>query len=331
MKKIVLILTALMVVGCIGCNRTQGKPVAPDVEKQEALERADMAIFDNGKLIFYNSTNNHLIPLTVEKESVVDGIFYGDDSFYYTVVIGDKLYLKRVNTANSNPSPEMLTDWGLNLSDCFAETCDVAPMRSYSNVPVIEIQYELDGEYCEYFKELYYRIDNQTKIDRWPDDINKGGSGDDGDLQLLNDQDLFKTVEVEDETASEDEEGYKTYYYFVPDQSGDTQICISDKIDFDKLGGYYQPSFQLYGIDQTRKYVVYAAWTDWGHVGHGPLCFATLDGKVQKILVSDAVGAYWGWLNDGRLAYADNDGIKVVSPDGREQQISTATKLVTKQ
>ena len=60
------------------------------------------------------------------------------------------------------------------------------------------------------------------------------------------------------------------------------------------------------------------------------LCFASLDGKVQKVLVSDYADAFYGWLNDGRLAYVDTDGVKIVALDGTETPVSKAEKIVTR-
>ena len=101
----------LLVLACIApsfsCNSKPTTPPAGD--KQEALTGADIALFDNGKLSFYNSSNNTLVPLTVEKDFVVDGVFGQEDYFYYTVAIKDKLYLKRVQL--SAPKPEKVTDW----------------------------------------------------------------------------------------------------------------------------------------------------------------------------------------------------------------------------
>lgn len=301
-------------------------PMAPVLGQQASLEGCDMAIFDNGKVSFYNSSNNSLIPLVVETDSVLDGVFWMDDVFYYTVAIGDELYLKRVYLAYSMPNPEMITDWQLKQSDCFVESCVRAPMRSNFDKPVVQIKYELDEDYCEFMKDRYYAIYEETVTDQLKE-IDLGDVAEKKEIQRYLDEDLFKMEQVDVEDASEEEEGYESYYYYVPTPSD--RVCISDKIDFAKLGGYYQPTFELRSVNPTRESVVYAAYTDWGHVGHGPLCYASLDGKVQMILNTESWDTYWGWLNDGRLAYADEEGVKVVTADGKETLLSTAKKLVT--
>ena len=343
MKKTCFILLLTLACTAWACNNSNAKPPVNPVDQptdpaegevipqQGSPKGCDMAFFEGGKVTFYQSASNTLIPYEVEKDSVVDGVFWNDNCFFYTVAIGQDLYLKRVRLDASSPAPETLTDWGLKLNDCFAESCTKAPMRSYSNIPLIEMYFDLYEEYCEFTQNRYYNFDTQQRTDSWPEDINVGDAGDEMELDLLNDQDWFKTVEVEVEVQSEDEEGYKNYYYYVPDPSGDPQICLSDQIDFDQYKGEYsyEPNFELLGVSPNRDAVVFGAPIDWGHVGHGPLCFATLDGKVQKVLVSDYADAFYGWLIDGRLAYVDVDGVKIVALDGTEMLVSKAQKIVT--
>jgi hypothetical protein len=64
--------------------------------------------------------------------------------------------------------------------------------------------------------------------------------------------------------------------------------------------------------------------------GSGPLCFATVDGKVKMALEGTEVqGGYYGWLRDGRLVYSDNEGIKAVAADGTITKISDGKMFVT--
>ena len=96
---------------------------------QGSIEGCDMAVFDNGKLLFYNSEKDVLIPLETETDSVVNGVF-DDNDFYYTVAIGDELYLKLVYMMDFiAPAPHLITDWELKLDDCVSETYGrMAPM-----------------------------------------------------------------------------------------------------------------------------------------------------------------------------------------------------------
>lgn len=329
MKKTLLLLFAIMAFGLSGCDRN---PLPAQAKMSDAVDVAplkgcDMAIFDEGKVTFYNSRTNSLIPFADEQDRVIQGVFLNENEFYYTVVIDDELYLKKVDLLASHPAPVMLTDWDLKLSDCFDDNCGYAPMLRYSNVPMIGIQHNLEKMYCEFMDDRYYLPDDNTKSEGWPHDVNMGDGADEQEIQLLNDQDLFEQVDVEVEGADED----KSYYYYVPDVSSEVRICISDKIDFDSFKGEYsyEPQFELLGLNPQRDCVVYGAAVDFGHVGYGPLCFATLDGKVQKALCYDYNGACFGWLANGKLAYFGNDGIYVVSPDGTEQKIASPHEFVT--
>ena len=304
-------------------------PKTSKKERQEDFGDPDMAIFDNGKIIFYNSTYNTFIPFVAEDDYVVNGVFCESDAFYYTVAIGDELYLKKVYLGYFRSTPEMLTDWNLKLSDCYGAENDLAaPMFSYSNVSLIRMDYELYEEFGEFLTNRYYNFDTQTITDEWPDDINMGDGFDDWESQFMNDLDHFEQI---DDTLAEEED--KSYYYYIPDLAEDTRICISCKIDFDyyKTSEYsYEPQFEFLGIGPNRDCVVYAAPVDWGHVGHGPLCYATLDGKVQLALDNtDVADVCYGWLSDGRLAYTDDEGIKAIAPDGTIKPISTAKRFVT--
>ena len=329
MKKPLLLLFAIMAFGLLGCDRN---PLPAQTKTSDAvavapLKGCDMAIFDEGKVTFYNSRTNSLIPFAGEQDRVINGVFLKENEFYYTVVVDDELYLKKVDLLASHPAPVMLTDWDLKLSDCFVDSCGYATMSSYSNVPMIGIQHNMGEMFCEFMDDRFYLPDDNTKSEGWPDKVNMGDGADEQWIQLLNDQDLFKQEEVVVEGADED----KSYYYYVPDESGDERICISDKIDFEIFKGEYsyEPQFELLGLNPLRDCVAYGALIDWGHVGHGPLCFATLDGKVQKALYYDCQEACYGWLANGKLAFSDEDGIKTVSPDGTIKKICSGDRFVT--
>ena len=360
MKKTIFFLIALMALGITGCDRFHkadlskvdlvviqhgqmqfynhaNKKLTPyeaekdsvinvafDNNNQAILDGCDLAIFEDGKITFYNSNTKEFIPFVVENEYVVNGTFSGDYVFYYTVAINEELYLKRIIVADFLSYPEMLTDCDLKQSDCLNDD-NVAPIFGYSNTPVVRIDYGYVEEFGEYTNTLYYDCIKGTKTDFWPNDYDVSDGADNRELQLMNDQDLFVQEDIEVEGADED----KSYYYYVPQGN---KVCISDKIDFDqfKTTYSYEPQFQFLGINPNRDGVVYAAYLDWGHVGHGPLCFASLDGKVQMALDgTDASDACYGWLKDGRLASADGEGIYLVSLDGTKEKISTAQRFVT--
>ena len=305
-----------------------GRLTNPFKENQVDLGNCDMAIIDDGKVTLCNPAHDIFIPLATEKDYVLNGVFH-EDQFYYTVAIGDDLYLKKFDMSRWGPNQEMLTGWGLKRSDCSSGDGDVvAPMECEGKIPVITIDYNLYEEFDEFTDFRAYNPSTRKKADNNLG-IEKGDSEQYAE-ELRNDKDLFVKVEEELEMEEDEEgEGYKAYYYYVA--KGDS-ICLSDQIDFDSFKGEYsyEPQFELLRIGPARNCVLFAAPIDWGHTGHGPLCFSSLDGKVQKALVSDFQDACYGWLGDGRLAYVDDDGIHVIAPDGTDQKISSAHRFVTR-
>lgn len=304
-----------------------GAPVPPRKEKQAFLEGCDMAIFDKGKVTFYNSSTEEFIPFVAENDYVVSGVFHENYAFYYTVVIGDELYLKEMYVGDYPTEPQLIGSWDLKWSDCVsADSLEFARMTSYLYMPLIMIKYGYVDEFEEFTEARYFNCMTQKKSDRyWPDDINYGEGDDKAVAQYIDDERLFIQKSI---PAQGDEEEDKSVYYYGTEEGN--RVCLSDKLEIPKGEYSYEPQFDFFSISPTRESVVFGAYTDWGHVGHGPLCFATLDGKVQLAFGNtDAVNVYYGWLNDGKLAYAEYRGIFTVATDGTVTQLSPARMFVT--
>lgn len=273
-----------------------GTPLNPK-EKQASLEGCDMAVFDKGKVTFYNSTTDTFIPLVAESDYVVSGVFWEDGVFYYTVAIGDELYLKKIFLGPIKSEPDMVTDWELELKDCFSEKCGkAATMLSFSNFPLVGIESGVYEELCVFQGYQYYNLHTETKTDYWPTDF-----------------------DASEEVA--EEERLKEFLGLF--DLGRFDLDIPSEVEENKL--------ELYSIAPSHKCFAYAYYTDLGPTGgHGPLCFATLDGKVKMALEGTEVSdMYYGWLNNGRLAYSDSEGIKTVAPDGTITKISDGKMFVT--
>lgn len=301
------------------CGNPFGKPQPQIKEKQASLEGCDMAIIDKGKVTFYNSLTNEFVPLTIENDSVINGVFLYGYYYYYTVAIDDRLYLKKVLLGDYNINTELLADWGLKLSDCVSETDGkVAPMASREQDFQVGIQYQYDDEYSTFKEMRTYGIYTKVMTEDW---LSK--TFDEEDAALFQEE----YVDGEDEEDESDDNNY--YCYVLADSN--KKIRLSDKLDFDNYKSEYvhTPGYVFLGIGPNRDCVIFGAPFGWTHVGHGPLCFATLDGEVQKILDYDYSEACYGWLNNGKLAYADREGIHVLAPDGKEEIISNATLFVT--
>ena len=303
--------------------------------QQGNLEGCDVALLDNGKVTFYNSTTGEFVPFVAETDSVINGVFiYGSD-FYYTVVIGDELYLKEIYMSEYSSQPSMRTDWDLQLYDCVSETYGKAsPLAWIPAYDRIGIYYNFSWDYYNFADIRFYSLYENVKLDGWSEDELESDVYDEKYLQLYEDMESFSTAN-------------NNYYY----TTGTGEACISDQIDFKQYASdpdYYEdPEFALLSIDPTRKSAVYVALIEWGDLGHGPLCYATLDGKVQLAFDdADAADLSYGWLKDGSLLYVGAEPrpatdpeynedwnttrpcIKIVKPDGTVEVFSHATDFV---
>ena len=304
--------------------------------RQSDLEGCDVAFLDNGKVTFYNSSLDMSIPYVVEEDSVINGAFVGEDMFYYTVSIGNHLYLKRVYLG-IDVEPTMVTDWELQLGDCVSETYGkAAELNWVPNLNRIGINHNFSWDFYDFSDIKFYDFESQTKLDGWVE----------GELET-DDYDDRLSQTMEDFERFHAEEG--NYYY----TEGDREVCISDKINFREYVSdpeyFAEPEFEFYSIDPTRTNVAYAAIIEWGDLGHGPLCVASLDGKMQVAFKNtDAANLNWGWLGNGALLYVGQEPrptddpeydeewnttkpcVKVAYPDGSEEVLSHTSSFVVK-
>jgi hypothetical protein len=326
MKKAFILLMAVAALGMMSCDPKPVQVNPSDDNTVASLKGSDMAVFEDGKMTFYNSSTNAFVPFAAEKEYVVSGVFYDENEFYYTVSVDDELYLKKVDLSAEKPAPVQLIDWELKLSDCYDESCEkCASMVYYSDVEMVGIEYNM-GEMCKGFQDMkYYLIDEQIMSDGWPEGVDNG---------FLMYQDFINNVHFITMPIKEGSEEMR--YYYCPEDYGmyseeelpEHLVCISDKINFHegKYEGWEgQPEFTFLSINPDDGCIAYAAIMEWGG-GRGPLCFATTDGKIQKILAYDAK---CGWLEDGRLVFNDDEGIKTVSPDGTIKKLTSGKNFVT--
>ena len=327
MKKSFILLMFVAAFGMMSCDTKPAEVKSSDDNTAASLKGSDMAVFENGKMTFYNSSTNQFVPFTAEKDYVVSGVFYDENEFYYTASVNDDLCLKKVDLSADKPAPAKLIDWNLKLSDCYDESCEMcASMVYYSDVQMVGIEYNM-GEMCKGFQGMkYYLIDEKTISDGWPEDV---------DNSFLMYQDFINNVHYLSIPIEEGSEEMRYYYcqedygMYSEEELPEHLVCISDKINFHegRYEGYDgQPEFVFLSINPDDGCIAYAAIMEWGRGGRGPLCFATTDGKIQKILAYDA---NCGWLEDGRLAFNDDEGIKTVSPDGTVKKLTSGKFFVT--
>lgn len=325
MKKTIYLILTVVAMVLMGCGQQSAV-------NQGSLEGCDMAIFENGKVTFYNSTTNTFIPFVAEKEYITSGAISKDQAFYYTVLKGDKLYLKQINLVENPEKPVQLTDWGLKKSDCYAESLgEFSPMCCYGVSPVIGIGYgvfEDSGDVYAFLDTKFYNAKSNKLGEE--DEVSEEDDFDVDAAERYQYEDNFVIVREEVEVDEEEEEymnGMKNYFFYVTEEDS---VCLSDQIDF---ADFYEAEFELLSISPSHECIAYGAPTSWGFAGtpSGPLCFATLDGKVQKALDNtDFANICYGWLSNGKLAYSDMEGIKTVSSDGTVTLISPSHVFVTK-
>ena len=285
-------------------------------EPQGSLEGCDVALLDNGKVTFYNSTTGEFVPYVKETDSVINGVFvYGDD-FYYTVSIGNRLYLKEVYMTDFYTYPSMRTSWDLDLDDCVSQTYGRASTLAW--IPAhdrVGISYNFSWDYYNFADIRFYSCYENTLIDGWGEE-EESDDLDEEFMKYMNDLEYF----VADEGQ---------YYY----KTEEGEACLTDKINFADYCSdpdyCEEPEFVFYSINPTRTCVAYATLVEWGDLGHGPLCMSSLDGKVQMAFGdTDAADMTWGWMPDGSMLYISGREIMIVHPDGTEESFAQASDFV---
>ena len=170
-----MVAAAFVMMGCDNTQKTNNANLTA-VEEVVTLKGCDMAVFDNGKLTFYNSSTDKFVPFAEEKDNVISGVFSDENEFYYTVSVNDELYLKKVDLSADKPAPVQIVDWGLKLNDCVVDSCEKCASMAYYlfDVQFIGIEYNM-GEMCKGFQDgKYYLIDEQTVSDGWPEGVDDG-------------------------------------------------------------------------------------------------------------------------------------------------------------
>ena len=297
---------------------------------------SDLVILDHGKMVFFNSSTNVFTPFEAEKDSVVNGYFVDDELYYYTVAIGDELYLKRLYLPVTYPVPEMLSPWNLKLDDCISETYgEIAKLFFLSQHYYIGINYHFNWDFYSFDKTRYYDVGMRKLKEESPEE-DETDSYDEDFLAWDEDVELF---------VAEDGQ----YYY----HEDGRKFCLTDKMDFSAYSEEEldpeEREFDFNSIDPLRKSVIFVTLLEWGDLGHGPLCFASMDGATQVSLNdTDAADLKAGWLQDGSLVYVgteprptddpDYDAeynntrpcIKRVAPDGTVSFFYVADSFITK-
>jgi len=299
-------------------------------------DELDMVILDHGKIIHYNSKTNTFVPYELEKDSVVNVCIIDDNSMYYTVLIGNELYLKQAYMDRTTYRPMIIADWDLKPENCISETYGkFSPLEYDSDKYRVSMYHTFSWEYYGFSQKRSIDLYTREKWDGYKDEEEENDSFDAVFQEWLENQ---KNLEVKDDN----------YYY----KDNGSSVCLSDKIDFNKYisdPAYAEkPEFNFLSFAPNKKYLAYTTILEYGDLGHGPLCLASTDGKLQMAFEdTDAPDLVYGWLNDGSLVYvgkeprpADDPNydaeynntkpcIKKVSPNGKVIVLSHASDFVT--
>lgn len=294
-------------------------PMNERVVQEKVEEGVDLAILDQGKLTFYNSLTDHYFTLATETDSVINGAFDNDNAFFYTVAIGDELYLKQFTFGEYTRYPELKTSWDLKLEECVSGTYgEVAPLVLYPELSIACIAHEFNWDYYGFEGIRLYDYGWGQKREGWDPDEQETDSFD---------EDFLKWDEVMSRFHTED-----NHFYY---NNNDVEYDISYQIDFHKYVSdpsyYSDPEFDFISIDPTNKSVIYGAIIEYGDLGHGPLCFASLDGSIQLAFPdTDVANLTAGWLGNGSLVYLSGNTIKKVNPQGLITEFYQANSFITR-
>ena len=332
MKKLVYMLIAVMALGFVGCNLgpKQGTdnnnvatevvedttPVELETEIEAAdLSQCDMAMFDKGKLYFYDTKTFATIPYMAETDSVVNCVFTQDGFLYYCVPVNKRIMLRRINLEEANPQPEQMADWGLDYEKCVTETYGtVSPLMYYAGRRMLGLYHEFSWDGYGFTEQKLYNMDN-GQITDW-------------DYQTWEESELVYISEDEEQT----EENYQyvsttdEFAEYLKNEDGQywfadgTPVCLTDKIDFKKYisdPDYYEGAeFEYVSSAPDNSKVLYMAILEWGDYPHGILAVSSYDGTFQLPLEdTDCTGFNAKWLDDGSLVYVGEQPLSPDDPD----------------
>lgn len=319
MKKFFTLSMLLMAFAFVACHQN-AKPTG-DPKPADATENAqyDLAIMDEGQLILFDVTNKSAMP--VAEEDSLFNLTFADNRVYYSVKHDNKTFLKYVDLNDPELKSQLAADWEVPYDLCVGTTyyCLEAPaLAYYPEANILGMHYMQSPNYGYSEFRVFDLADGKSySADDWTGDL----SG------ILYNPDY--TDPYEGLFACAEDNG-DLYFH-----QGDDMIFLSDRLDFevDTDAPDELPFFNVISMDPTEKYVLFKAATRFGEDDeyHGPQCFASIDGKTQKIL-GDYDESYPGqWLPDGSLVYGTKDGIHLLTPDGKDEELYPGTCFVIKQ
>lgn len=338
MKRHIYSLLMLLTMGLASCNITikpDPNSVTTNVDSVEVtvnmkvygdsivsqpvdLTQCDMAMLDNGKLSFYNSTTAVMTPFEAEKDSVVNCVFTGDNKVYYCVACKPKILLRCVDLEQANPQPQELADWGVPYEKCVTETYGtVSPLEYYRGKNTLGLNHNFSWDGYWFTDKKLYNIETGEITDwtwKWEEEYQR--------MQNRNDEEQTEENYHYISTANELQE-YLTRsegQYYLTDGNGDDIACLTDRIDFSKYVSDPEYAsdvdFEYVSSSPDNLKVLYMAILEYGDFPHGILAVSSIDGKLQIPLEdTDCTGFTAEWLDDGSLVYVGEEPLTPDDPD----------------
>lgn len=338
MKRHIYSLLMLLTMGLASCNITikpDPNSITTNVDSVEVtvnmkvygdsivsqpvdLTQCDMAMLDNGKLSFYNSTTAVMTPFEAEKDSVVNCVFTGDNKVYYCVACKPKILLRCVDLEQANPQPQELADWGVPYEKCVTETYGtVSPLEYYRGKNTLGLNHNFSWDGYWFTDKKLYNIETGEITDwtwKWEEEYQR--------MQNRNDEEQTEENYHYISTANELQE-YLTRsegQYYLTDGNGDDIACLTDQIDFSKYVSDPEYAsdvdFEYVSSSPDNLKVLYMAILEWGDFAHGILAVSSTDGKLQIPLEdTDCTGFTAEWLDDGSLVYVGEEPLSPDDPD----------------
>ena len=322
MKKLYF-LVLVLALGFASCKNAPKQTATTDQEKTVDASNCEMALFNYGKLSFYDAGNQSFVLVEKETDSVVNGVFANDGKFYYCVTKDNDVYLKCLDLNDNKLEPKMLADWSLEADDCITETYgEFAELQYFPNKNMLALEHNFSWDGYGFIERKLYNIVTGEMRD-WDWEV---------------DEDLFEWYWDEEEPSEDDIEFFTEDEQYYVEQGSDI-ICLTDQMDVKQYASDPDYAIEIYyypmGINPKGDMVLFAAPIEAGDFEHGPYCVASLDGKFQTVLdETDFCQNHATWLSDGSLVYqgADENAacIKIMYPNQEFDILSYAYDFVTK-
>ena len=287
------------------------------------FSKCDMVMLDNGKLFFYNSEQQALMPYEAETDSVVNSVFTNDGYLYYCVPVNGRMMLRCINLDAPDPKPIQIVDWGLDYQSCVTETYGtVSPLSYYADRNMLGLWHEFSWDSYSLNEQKLYNL-GTGKITDW-------------NWETWEEEDPSRMSDGQEETEDakvdlrEFLHAEGDNYWF---EDGIDQVCLTDNLDLDRYISdpdyASEREFEFVSSSPDNCKVLYMAILEWGDYPHGPLCVSSVDGSYQTVLEdTDCADFKAEWLDDGSLVYVGYEQLETGNEFSKWENSTPCVKRV---